>query len=70
MSLVEKLSKKPEPPSYAEKLKNFQTSAVAKHLEISPSWLALILQGTRPPGKRLEQKLINLVKEIEAEESR
>ena len=68
MTLAEKLSKKPVPPPYAAKLKNFQTCAVAEHLGISPSYCALILQGARPPGKRLEQKILQLAAEIEAEQ--
>ena len=68
MSLVEKLSKKPTPPSYAEKLKNFQTCAMAEYLGISPSWLALVLRGTRPPGKRLESKILQLVADLESEQ--
>lgn len=68
MTLAEKLSKKPEPPSYAEKLKNFQTCAMAEYLGISPSWLALVLQGTRPAGKRLEARILQLVADLEAEQ--
>lgn len=67
MTLAEKLSKKPVPPPYAAKLKNFQTCAVAEYLGISPSWLALVLRGTRPPGKRLESKILQLVADLEAE---
>ena len=68
MTLAEKLSKRPVPPPYAAKLKNFQTCAVAEHLGISPSYCALILQGARPPSQRLEARILKLVKEIEAEQ--
>lgn len=67
MTLAEKLSKKPVPPPYAAKLKNFQTCAVAEYLGISPSWLALVLRGTRPPSQRLEARIMQLVADIEAE---
>jgi len=68
MTLAEKLSKKPVPPPYAAKLRKFQTCAVADHLGISPSYCALILQGARPPSKRLEARIMQLVADIEAEQ--
>ncbi len=70
MSLVEKLSKKPEPPTWAKTLRQFQVVPLAEHLGISPGWMSMVLLGTRPASKKLEEKILVLVKEIEAEQRR
>ena len=70
MTLIEKLSKKPAPPAWAKTLRKFQIVPLAEHLGVSPGWMSLVILGTRPPGKKLEQNIMALVKQIEAEEAR
>ena len=67
MSIIAKLSKKPNPPAYAEILNQFPAATVAEHLGITFSYVKMILSGNRKPSEQLEQRFIALADEVEAE---
>ena len=68
MTLIEKLSTKPAPPVWAKTLRKFHIVPLAEHLGVSPGWLGLVLTGGRVPGKKLEEKILALLEQIEAEQ--
>lgn len=67
MSIVAKLSKKPNPPPYSATLSQFPAATVAEHLGITFSYVKMILSGNRKPSKKLEQRFIALANEVQAE---
>ena len=67
MSLCAKLSRKPEPPAYAEILNQFPAASVADHLGITYSYVKMILSGNRRPGQALERRLVALSAQVTSE---
>lgn len=67
MSLLPELTKKPEPPVYAELLKPLSIYAVADRLDISYSYWRMLLLGQRRPGHKLEKRILELTEQVKAE---
>jgi len=66
-SLVNQLlAAPPAPPAY-EPLRNLRKDTIARLLGVTPSYFYTILSGSKVPSQQLHNKIMELVKQVQAE---
>lgn len=69
MSILDQLKKTHSSPPYAKTLQKFRRRSVAQMVGVSTGYICNVLSGSKEPSTELEQRLIELARQVENEQA-